>query len=384
MQRVHFRIPAVDIDSHSLSAMNSSVLKRIMRFPMNFRAFTLLAGFAAAAFLQAPANAQPAEADQTVVVYSARKEELIKPIFDKFTAETGIKVQFLHDESPKLIARIASEGEATPADMLITVDVANLTIAKDKGIFAPTESALLEKNIPAKYRDTEKQWFGLSKRERAIFYNKDKVKPEELSTYEALVDSKWKGEILTRSSAHAYNQSLLANVIAVHGTKGAQKWAEGLVANFARAPQGGDSDQLRAVGAGEAKLAIANSYYYGRMLTSDLPEDKLVKEKVGIFFPNQKAAKGELDGVHANISGAGITKHSKHKENALKLLEFLSGDHAQRIYADGNKEFPINPAVAPHEVLASWGSFREDSTPLADWAKFSKQATMIADLAKWK
>lgn len=329
-------------------------------------------------------SALPALAADEVVVYSARKEELIKPIFDRFTKETGIAVKFLTDDSPKLIARLESEGAASPADVLITVDVANLTIAKDKGLFAPVDSAVLAGNIPAQYRDDENHWFGLSKRIRAIFYNKDAVKPEELSTYEDLATPKWKGELLSRTSAHSYTQSLLANIVAVHGAEEAQNWANGVVANFARPPQGGDSDQIKAVAAGEAKLAIANSYYYGRMLEGSLPEEKRVQEKVGIFFPNQQAAEGQLTGAHANISGAGLLKSSKHPEQAVKLLEYLSDTHAQEIYAASNKEFPVNPNVAPDAVLAAWGEFREDDTPLATWSAYSKEATRIADKAGWK
>lgn len=321
---------------------------------------------------------------EEIVVYSARKEELIKPIFDQFTKETGIQVKFLSDDSPKLIARLESEGSASPADLLITVDVTNLTIAKDKGLFQTVKSSVLEKNVPAVYRDKENQWFGLSKRVRAIFYNKEKVKPSELSTYEDLANAKWKGEILTRSSSHPYNQSLLANIVSVHGVKDAQKWADGFVANLARQPQGGDSDQIKAVAAGEAKLAIANSYYYGRMMASDLPEDKLVKEKVGIFFPNQKAAKGELTGAHVNISGGGILKTSKNLKNAQMLLEFLSDDHAQTLYAAANKEFPVKETVKAEPVLASWGPFKADTTVLSVWATSSKDATRVADKAGWK
>lgn len=328
--------------------------------------------------------ALPALAADEIVVYSARKEELIKPIFERFTTETGIEVAFLTDDAPKLIARLESEGAASPADVLITVDVANLTIAKDKGLFAPVDSAVLASNIPAQYRDDENHWFGLSKRIRAIFYNKDAVKPEELSTYEDLAAPKWKGEVLSRTSAHSYTQSLLANIVAVHGAEGAQNWANGVVANFARPPQGGDSDQIKAVAAGEAKLAIANSYYYGRMLEGSLPEEKLVQEKVGIFFPNQQAAEGQLSGAHANISGAGLLATSKHPEHAVKLLEYLSDTHAQEIYAASNKEFPVNPNVTPDAVLAAWGEFREDDTPLATWSAYSKEAIRIADKAGWK
>jgi len=332
-----------------------------------------------AALFSAEAFAQP-----VVTVYSARKEELIKPIFDSFTKKTGIEVRFLGDDAPKLIARIGSEGAASPADLLITVDAANLELARSKGLFQPVTSAVLEKNIPAAYRHPDKEWFGLSMRVRAIFYNKAAVKPEELSTYEDLADPRWKNGILIRPSAHPYNQSLLANIIAVHGEEGALAWTKGFVANFARSPQGGDSDQLRALAAGEAKLAIANSYYYGRMSVSQLPEDKAVAEKVGIFFPNQKAGKGELSGAHVNISGGGVLKHAKHKKEAIELLEFLSSKEAQHLYAEANKEYPIDRSLADDKTLTSWGSFKADATPVSAFATHANAAARISDIAGWK
>lgn len=336
------------------------------------------------AFLSAAVCSLSAFAAEPITVYSARKEELIKPLFEQFTKETGIPVQFLGDDAPKLIARIEAEGTASPADLLITVDVHNLELARNKHLFQPITSDILQKNIPSQYRSDDHQWFGLSKRVRAIFYNKEKVNPSELSTYENLADPKWKGEILTRSSSHPYNQSLLANIIAVHGEEKALAWTKGLVANFARAPQGGDSDQLRAVAAGAAKLAIANSYYYGRMSVSELPEDKAVIEKVGIFFPNQQAAKGHLSGVHENISGGGLLKHAKNPQAAIRFLEFLSSTTAQRVYAETNKEYPVNKNVPPDHVLSAWGSYTIDATPLTELSKHSSSATRIADIAGWK
>lgn len=346
------------------------------RFLLNFLQAALL--------LATPSALGQTKDTQKIVVYSARKEELIKPIFDQFTKETGLQVQFLSDDSPKLMARLDSEGANSPADLLITVDVANLTLAKDKGLFQRVDSKVLNKNIPALYRDKDQQWFGLSRRVRAIFYNKEKVKPSDLSTYEDLADPRWKGEILVRSSSHSYNQSLLANIVAVHGAEAAQKWAEGFVANFARKPQGGDSDQLKALAAGEAKLAIANSYYFGRILDSALPEDQRVQEKVGIFFPNQKNRKGELTGAHINISGAGLLKTSKNQKNALRLLEYLSSAQAQSLYAEINKEYPIDPKGPSTATLKAWGSFKSDKTPLSTWAPLSKEATRISDKAGWK
>ena len=321
---------------------------------------------------------------EPVTVYSARKEELIKPLFERFTQETGIPVQFLGDEAPKLMARIEAEGAESPADLLITVDIANLEMAREKGLFQRIDSKTLQKNIPKAYRSKNKEWFGLSMRVRAIFYNKETVKPSELSTYENLADPRWKGEILIRPSSHPYNQSLLANIVAVHGEEDALAWTKGFVANFARSPQGGDSDQLRAVAAGEAKLAIANSYYYGRMSVSALPEDKAVAEKVGIFFPNQHAAAGELSGAHVNISGGGVLKNAKHRKEAIKLLEFLSSEEAQHMYASVNKEYTVNPRVASDETLTSWGPFKPDATPMTALALHAKAAARIADVAGWK
>lgn len=337
-----------------------------------------------AAETAAPKIATIKPPEKELVIYSARKEELIKPLLDQFTQKTGIPVKMLSDEAPKLLARIESEGAQSPADVLITVDVANLTLAKDKGLFAKLNSKTLNNNVPALYRDKDGEWFGLSKRIRAVFYNKEKVKPEELSTYEDLANEKWKGSIVARSSSHPYNQSLFAHIIKVHGDKFATDWAKGFVANLARSPQGGDSDQLRAVASGEAKLAISNSYYYGKMLTSNLPEDKLVAEKVGIFFPNQKSAKGELNGVHVNISGGAVLKTSKNTKNAQKLLEFLSSAEAQDLYASLNKEFPVLTTAKSDTVLAAWGPFKEDKTQLHSWAPKSKQATLISDQVGWK
>jgi iron(III) transport system substrate-binding protein len=323
-------------------------------------------------------------ASDELVVYSARKEELIKPVFDKFTAETGIKISFLSDEAPKLLARLRSEGNTTPADILITADLTNLIEAKNQGLFKPVTSAILASNIPSRYRDTDNEWFALSKRVRAIFYDKTTVTPEQLSTYEALGDPRWKGQIAIRSSSHPYNQSLLANLIAVHGIEETQAWAKAFTSNFVRSPSGGDSDQLRLVASGQAKLAIANSYYYARMLASPLAEDQNVAKNVGIFFPNQNAKDGELTGAHVNISGAGILKTSHKIDQARQLLEFLSQDKAQSTYALINKEYPINPRVSLDSTLASWGAFKEDNTPLASWAPYAQDAVRISDIAGWR
>jgi iron(III) transport system substrate-binding protein len=325
-----------------------------------------------------------AQAADKIVVYSARKESMDKPIFDAFTKQTGIEVEFLNDDSPKLLARLQAEGRDTPADVLIIVDSANLVTAAKNNLLQPVKSDVLNKVIPAEFRDTQGKWYGLGKRMRPIFYNKEKVKPEQLSTYEDLVDPKWKNQVIIRSSSSVYNLSLLSAMVASSGAEKTQAWASGIVANFARSPQGGDIDQIKAIAAGEGTVGIANSYYYARMMISDLPEERQAVEKVGIFFPNQKPLKGQMQGVHLNISGAGVINGTKHPEAALKFIEFLTSEPIQRLYADGNQEYPINAKVKPSETLQSFGKIKTDTTPVNELEKYNEEAVRITDRAGWK
>jgi len=324
-------------------------------------------------------SATPALADGEVNVYSARKEQLIKPLFDKFTEQTGIKVNLVTGKDDALLERLKLEGENTPADLLMTADAGRLYRAVEMELTQPVESATLKKDIPENLRDPANQWFGLTSRARPIFYVKDKVKPEELSTYEDLADPKWKGRICVRSSDNIYNQSMLGSMIAVNGAEKAQAWADGLVKNFARPPEGGDRDQIKAAAAGQCDIAIANTYYYGQMLVGEEAEDKAAAEKVAIFWPNQADR-----GAHINISGAAVTKTAKNKDNAVKLMEFLVNDESQKWYAEANQEYPVKAGIAPSDMLKGWGEFKADSLNLSELGKHNAEAVKIMDKAGWK
>ncbi|MFZ1388226.1 MAG: Fe(3+) ABC transporter substrate-binding protein [Thiolinea sp.] len=322
-----------------------------------------------------------AVAEGEVNVYSSRQEQLIKPILDKFTAASGIKVNLVTGKDDALIERLKLEGENSPADLLMTADAGRLSRAKDLGLSQAVESEALKTAIPENLRDPENQWFGLTYRARPIFYVKEKIKPEDLSTYADLADPKWKGKICVRSSDNIYNQSMLASMIASQGTEAATKWAEGLVKNFARPPEGGDRDQLKAAAAGMCDLAISNTYYYGQMLASEAPEDKAAAEKMAIFWPDQ----GEQGrGTHINVSGATVTKAAKNKENAVKLLEYLVGDEAQAWYAEHNQEYPVKTTVPASSLLKGWGDFKADSINLSELGKHNAEAVKIMDTVGWK
>ncbi|QJC27206.1 iron uptake protein A1 [Anaplasma platys] len=317
--------------------------------------------------------------ESVVNVYSSRKEELVRDLFKKFTAETGIEVRYVRDKAPQLITRMESEGVYSKADLLLTADATNLILAKNKGLLQPIRSAKLENSIPASLRDGEGYWFGLTKRARIVVYNKGMVDVGKLSTYEDLADPKWRNLLLVSSSNRPYNQSLIAFMIAHNGMDAARKWVRGLVRNMARAPAGGDTDQIRAVAAGEGAIAIVNSYYFGRISSSEDPEDKKVASKVGIFFPNQNTT-----GAMINISGGGVAKHAKNKANALRLLEFLVSKEAQEIYAHSNKEYPLVEGVSSADILESWGSFKESTLPLRELERYLPESVQLADEEGWK
>ena len=314
-----------------------------------------------------------------VNVYSGRKEALIAPVLEAFTKKTGIRVNLLTGKADQLRARLLSEGRNTPADVLLTSDVANLHRASASGLFQAIDSMLLVQRIPSRYRDPNGKWFGLSIRARVIAYSKDRVKPNDLSTYEDLADPRWRGRIVVRSSTNVYNQSLIASILVADGNIAAGKWVKGLVENMARRPQGGDTDQIRAVASGEADVAIVNSYYYGRLLASGKDRDREVVASVGIFFPNQ----GDR-GSHVNISGAGVTAHARHRYEAIKLLEFLSSPKGQRLFADINHEFPVNGEIAASPIVAGWGSFKADALELATLGVYNGDAIRLADEFGWR
>ncbi len=314
-----------------------------------------------------------------VNIYSARQESLIKPQLDAFTAATGIKVNLVTGKAEELVQRLKAEGRNSPADLFFTTDAGNLAAAKEMGLFQAISSPLLEKVIPPQYLDMHRHWIGLGVRARPIFVVKGKVAPADVPTYESLADPKWKGRILTRSSTHVYNQSLLAALIAHLGPQKAEEWAKGVAANLARKPQGGDRDQIKAAAAGEGDIVLANTYYYAQMLTSDKADEREAAEKLQIVWPNQNTT-----GAHVNISGAGLTASAKNKAEAIKLLEFLSTDEAQRIYAEMGQEYPVKLGVALSPVMTSLGNFKQDMLNLSVLGKNNAEAVRIFDRAGWR
>ncbi len=314
-----------------------------------------------------------------VNVYSARKEALIKPLFNQFTDETGIKVNLVSGNADTLIKRLEVEGKNTPADVLLTVDVGRLLRAKDQGLFQAIDSEILINSIPEHYRDSDNQWYGLSLRSRVVVYAPDRVDESELTGYQGLADPKWKNRICVRSSSNVYNQSLVAAMIANEGLEVTEKWAAGLVRNFARKPKGGDRDQIKAVAAGVCDLAIVNTYYLAGMLRSSQDSEIEAAKKVKLFWPDQNGR-----GAHMNISGAGVLKPAKHKQEAIQLLEFLVSDEAQKWYAETNHEFSINPDIESSSVLNSWGEFKADKLDLNLLGKYNKDAVLLMDRVGWK
>ncbi|WP_161865711.1 MULTISPECIES: extracellular solute-binding protein [Pseudomonas] len=313
------------------------------------------------------------QAADEVVVYSSRIDELIKPVFDAYTAKTGVKVKFITDKEAPLMQRIKAEGENAVADMLITVDAGNLWQAEQMGILQPTQSDVIKANIPAQYRSSTDSWTGLSLRARTIFYSTERVKPQELSTYEALADKNWEGRLCLRTSKKVYNQSLTATLIETHGAEKTEEIIKGWVNNLATDVFPDDTALLQAIDAGQCDVGITNTYYYGR-LHKEQPD-----LKVKPFWPNQNDR-----GVHVNLAGAGVTKHAPHAEQAKKLLEWMTTPEAQSIFAGVNQEFPANPAVAPSDEVAAWGTFKADSIATEVAGKRQAEATMLMDRAGWQ
>ncbi len=312
-----------------------------------------------------------------VVVYSARNEQLIKPLFDAYTQETGVRVRFITDKEGPLLARLKAEGRNTPADVLLTVDAGNLWQAANEKLLQPVDSATLKANIPAHLRDPGNQWFGLSVRARTLVYNTARVKPEALSTYEDLADPKWKGRLCLRSAKKVYNQSLVAMMIHEHGEAKTERIVRGWVANLATAPLPDDTKAMEAVAAGQCDVTLVNTYYFGRLLQAKpgLP--------LAVFWPNQDA-QDRHGGAHVNISGAGLTRHAKRPRAAVRLLEWLSSDKAQQFYADVNLEYPANPAVQPHAAVAAWGEFRQNLINVSEAGRLQARAVMLMDRAGYK
>ncbi|MGB9795118.1 Fe(3+) ABC transporter substrate-binding protein [Fervidobacterium gondwanense] len=314
-------------------------------------------------------------ANGVVNVYTDRHYETDDAIFKLFEQSTNIKVNVLKIGSDELVQRLKLEGKNMQADLIIVADVGRLYSAKEEGLLQPVKSEFLNRVIPEKFRDVDNYWFALTKRARVIVYSKERVNPSEIKTYQDLANPKWKGKILVRTSAHVYNRSLLASLIALHGEDYARDWASKIVSNLAREPKGNDRDQIKAIAAGVGDIAIVNSYYVGLMINSSDPEERSAVSKIGVIFPNP---------THVNISGMGLVRYAKNHHNAIKLMEFLLSPKVQKMYADANYEFPINPEVEPGELLKSWGTFTEQNIRLSRIGELGSKAAMIFNIVGWK
>lgn len=333
-------------------------------------AVSLLAGLASGAAAQ----------ERVLNLYSSRHYQTDEALYADFTRQTGIKINRIEGGEDALIERIRNEGEKSPADVLITVDAGRLWRAEQLGLFQPVKSKVLESRLPSSYRHPDGLWFGFSARARMIAYSKERVKPGEIANYEDLANPKWKGRICSRSAGHVYNLSLISSLVNHLGETKAEAWAKAVAGNLARAPKGGDTDQLRAVAAGECDVAISNTYYYVRLLRSKKPDDKAVTDKVGVVLPNQKGR-----GTHVNVSGAGVLKHAPNREAAVRFLEYLASDSAQNYFANGNNEWPVVPSVTPdNPALATLGKFKTDSLNLAAIGRHQPTAQKIADRSGFK
>lgn len=313
-------------------------------------------------------------------LYSARHYQTDEALYANFTRATGIKINRIEAGDEQIMERLRNEGANSPADVVLLVDIARLHRAEQEGLLQPVKSTSLEQRIPAHLRADNGSWYAFSTRARVIFYNKDKIKPAQVDTYEKLADPSLKGKICSRSGSHPYNLSLLSSIIGHAGEPAAEAWTRGVVANLARAPKGGDTDQIRAVAAGECDVAISNTYYFVRLMRSDKPEDKAVVQKVGMVWPNQQNR-----GTHLNVSGGGVAKHARNREAAVRFLEYLASDEAQRYFAAGNNEWPTVPSVATgNPELDSLGKFKVDTQKVSEVARHQATAQKVLDRAGFR
>ena len=339
----------------------------------------LLSVFLGCALALGLASTASAATDQVVNIYSARHYESDNALYALFEKQTGIKVNVVSGKAPELIERIKREGDATSADLFITVDGGVLHTAKAANILQPIASEIALANVPTTLRDKDNCWIGLTTRARVIVYSKDRVKPEQLSTYEDLADPKWRGKVVVRPSSSLYDQSLIASLITLEGEAKSLEWVKGLVANFARPPKGNDRAQAKDIVAGLADVTLMNTYYIGQMLHSKDPEEVKVAKQVGVFFPNQSTT-----GTHVNISGVALTKHAKNAENAVKFVEFLTAIPAQEQLSAGNYEFPVNPGAKKHPVIESWGSFKTQTIDFSALGTNNAKAIQVVTEGGWK
>jgi iron(III) transport system substrate-binding protein len=317
--------------------------------------------------------------NQVVNLYSSRHYDTDNALYANFTRSTGIRINLVEAEANQLIERIRREGRNSPADILMTVDAGTLWRAKEAGLFQAVSSSTLNSAIPANLRDPQGFWFGLSKRARVIMYHKDRVNPSELSTYEDLVNPKWRRRLLSRSSTNVYSQSLTGSILAAHGEAKTLEWSRGIVANFARNPEGGDTPQILAVAAGAGDIAISNTYYLPRLIRSSKADEREAASKIGVFFPNQ----GDR-GTHVNISGAGVAANAPNREGAIRFIEYLTSPEAQRTFADGNNEYPVIAGVTANEIVRGFGEFKEDQLNAATFGANNPEALRIMDRAGWR
>jgi len=342
----------------------------------------LPAALAAALSLAAPAAS--AQADKVLNLYSARHYQTDEALYAEFTKQTGIKINRIEAGDEALLERLRNEGANSPADVVLLVDAARLWKAQIEGLFQPVESKLLDERIPAHLRGKDDgkgaEWYGFATRARVIVYNKASVNPDLVRNYEDLARPELKGKVCTRSGAHPYMLSLIGAISEHVGEQKAEQWASGVVANFARKPRGGDTDQVRAVASGECQVALSNSYYLVRLMKSDKPADRAVMEKVGVIWPNQATT-----GTHVNVSGAGVAKNAPHREAAIRFLEYLASDSAQRYFADGSNEWPAAKGVqSTNAALRSLGEFKADDLSVASIGRAQVTAAKIVDRVGWR
>jgi len=317
--------------------------------------------------------------DSVVNLYSARHYDVDEALYESFEAQTGIRVNVLEGKPDELIERIKNEGEQSPADVFVAVDAGRLWRAQEADIFQPVDSEVLEAAVPENLQEPNNLWFGLTTRARMLVYNEENVTTEELSTYEDLANEQWNGRVCVRSSENVYNQSLLGSMVESIGAEATEAWADGLVDNFARQPEGGDTDQIKAVAAGQCDVAIVNHYYWARLAKSDDAEDQAVVENTALFFPNQ-----DDRGTHVNVSGMGLVAGAPNQENAIAFMEFLVSDAAQEVFADSNNEYPVVDGVEVDPIVAELGEFKVDTVNVVAYGRNNPEVNEIVDRAGWE
>ncbi len=363
-----------------IHASNHSPLdmKRTLRSikPLRWAAAWCLLGAAA---LAAPASAQ----ERVLNLYSARHYQTDEALYDNFTKATGIRIQRVEADDAGILARLQAEGTSSPADVILLVDAARLWRGERDGLFQPVKSALLQQRVPAQFRGGETaqgaQWFGLSTRARLVIYDKSRLKASDVDSYEKLAAPALKGQLCVRSGSHPYNLSLFGSMLEHLSPQATETWLKGLVTNMARAPKGGDTDQIKGVASGECGVALANSYYFARLLRSNKAEDKAVVDRVGVVFPNQSSW-----GTHVNIAGAAVARNARNRDAAVQFLEYLASDAAQAYFADGNNEYPVSPGAMPNAALASLGPFKAETVPIAKVGANTAQVQQMLDRVGFK